>query len=469
MQIAEKLLPLITKPKRIKIAVGGRGGSKSIAFADAFLKFCSDGERLCCAREFQNSIDDSVHSLMKSRIDELGVVDVTASASAITSQKGGEIFYRGLARNPLSIKSMFGVKKIWVEEAQGLSDATLDLLEPTIREGDSELWFSLNRGSRRDPFAKRMLAKYESQVERHGFYEGDDMIIVQINYTDNPFFPDVLEKTRRKDYENLSRAKYNHIWLGHYADTVDDAIIEPEWFDACVDAHKKLDFEAVGAEICSYDPADCGDAKAFAYMHGVVVKEAVDTEDGDVDTATEWAMRKVAKVKPDAFTWDNDGIGAGLKNQVNRHLEGKKTSIIAFKGSTAARNPESSYGEGDADEQKTNKEMFFNRRAQCYWILRDRMFKTWQAVEKNRYISPDELISFDSEGCNIEQLRAELCRIPRRRNGSGRVQLMTKQEMKKMGIDSPNLGDAVMMLMDCPVDQEEEFSLDLPTSNWMCA
>lgn len=168
IQIAEKLVPIFVKPKRIKIAVGGRGGSKSMAFADAFIKFCEDGERLCCAREFQNSIDESVHPLIKSRIDAIDSV-CSFTATTINSPVGGEIFYRGLARNPMSIKSMFGVKRIWVEEAQTLSDATLDLLEPTIREGDSELWFSLNRGSSKDPFAKRMLAPYESHIEKHGY------------------------------------------------------------------------------------------------------------------------------------------------------------------------------------------------------------------------------------------------------------------------------------------------------------
>ncbi len=141
---------LLVTPKRFKIAVGGRGDSKSIAFADAFLKYCDDGERLCCAREFQNSIDDSVHSLLKSRIYDLQGPDPSkhslfSSAQKINSRNGGEIFYRGLARNTDAIRSMFGVNRIWIEEAQTLSQATIDVLLPTIRESGSEIWFSLNR------------------------------------------------------------------------------------------------------------------------------------------------------------------------------------------------------------------------------------------------------------------------------------------------------------------------------------
>lgn len=449
IQIAEKLLPLITKPKRIKIAVGGRGGSKSIAFADAFVKFCEDGDRLCCAREFQNSIDDSVHPLIRSRVIELEA-NCSVSASNITSEKGGEIFYKGLARNPLSVKSMFGVKRIWVEEAQSLSEATLDLLEPTIREGDSELWFSLNRGSSKDPFAKRMLAPYEKHLEKHGFYEDDDVLIVEINWRDNPWFPEVLNKTRLRDFELLPRAKYDHIWEGKYADTVDNAIIEPEWFDACVDAHIKLGFKPLGQERLAYDPADSGDAKAFAYLHGSVVLDVQSNNAGSIDTATDWATSYANEKKVDVFTWDADGMGMGLKRQVMQAFEGKKVHVEVFQGSGGADSPDLIYEALDDEpgKSKTNQETFANLRAQCYWILRDRMFRTWQAVEKGfKVVSPDDLISFSSSIAELSALRSELCRIPRKYVGSGRIQLVSKPDMKKMGIDSPNMADAVMMAM----------------------
>lgn len=449
IQIAEKLLPLLVTPKRIKIAVGGRGGSKSIAFADAFVKFCEDGERLCCAREFQNSIDESVHPLIKSRILALESSCIP-TATTIESPAGGEIFYKGLARNPLSMKSMFGVKRIWAEEAQSLSDATLDLLEPTIREGDSELWFSLNRGSSKDPFAKRMLSPYEKHLERFGFYEDEDVLIVEINWWDNPWFPEVLNRTRLRDKENLPRAKYDHIWNGKYADTVENAIIEPEWFDACVDAHIKLGFKPLGQERVAYDPADSGDAKAVAYTHGSVVLDVQCNETGSIDTATDWATSFAIDKKPDTFTWDADGMGMGLKRQIADAFEGKKVIVEAFSGAGGADFPDQLYDriDGEVKDPKTNAETFVNKRAQYYWMLRDRMFRTYQAVKNgSRVVNPDDLISFSSGITELSALRAELCRIPRKYVGSGRIQLLSKPEMKKLGIDSPNMADAVMMCM----------------------
>ena len=449
IQIAERLLPILTTQKRIKIAVGGRGGSKSIAFADIWVKYCEDGERLCCAREFQNSIDDSVHPLIKSRIIELGA-DCVPTSTTIISPAGGEIFYKGLARNPLSMKSMFGVKRIWVEEAQSLSDTTLDLLEPTIREGESELWFSLNRGSSKDPFAKRMLAPYEKHIEKHGFYEDEDVLIIEINWPDNPWFPEVLNKTRLRDKEILPAAKYDHIWNGKYSDTVENAIIEPEWFDACVDAHIKLGFEPLGQERVAYDPADSGDAKAVAYVHGSVVMDVRSNDHGSIDTATDWATTFAIDLKPDTFTWDADGMGMGLKRQIAQAFEGKKIVVEAFSGAGGVDRPDEIYErlDGEVKEAKTNKETFSNKRAQYYWMLRDRMFKTYLAVVKGQKVfNPDELISFSSNIKELSALRAELCRIPRKYVASGRIQLMSKPEMKKLDIDSPNMADAVMMCM----------------------
>lgn len=457
LQIPAKLVPILTTPKRIKVAVGGRGGGKSITFADAFLKYLSDGEKLCCAREFQNSIEESVHSLLKDRAGALQVPGVSWDSSKMYSQAGGEIFYRGLARNPESIKSMHGVKRIWVEEAQTISEKSIDLLEPTIREGESELWFSLNRGSSKDPISQRYLKPYEKEVRKQGFYEDDNILIVQINWDENPFFPKVLNNTRLRDKEILPRAKYDHIWGGEYSDTVEDAIIEADWFDACIDAHIKLGFEPLGQEIVSYDPADVGDDKAVCYRHGPVVLDVKAFSHGMIDTATDWACEYANEIKPDIFIWDGDGMGTGLKRQIDQALSNKKIRLEMFRGSMSADRPDQIYErtDGEIRQSKTNKETFLNQRAQHYWMLRDRVFKTYQAVKKNKYCNPDEMISFSSKIEEMDQLRAEMCRIPRKWNGSGRIQLLTKAEMKKIEIDSPNMADAVMMSMKAIKDEDE--------------
>jgi phage terminase large subunit len=464
LQLAKPLVRLLSKPKRVKIVVGGRGSAKSTGVGDIMLMFADTGERICCTREFQNSIDDSVHESLKSEIDRLALTErFTALASEIRGINGGEVFYRGLARNITSMKSLHGVKKLWIEEGESISSRSLRILTPSIRSSASEnfsstgevidppeIWITMNRGSTKDAVAKKYLSRAESSLKRQGWYEDELMLVVEVNWRDNPWFPPELEMERMDDLVNLSRAEYDHIWEGAYSDTVENAIIKPEWFDACIDAHIKLGFEALGQERVSYDPADTGDDKALAYSHGSVIKEAKSTGDGRIDTATDWAMDFVIDVRPDTFTWDADGMGAGLTRQITDAMKGKKIEVEAFRGSEGADSPEQIYQrtEDKVKDNKTNKATFANKRAQYYWILRDRIYKTFLAVEKGqKTFIPDELISFSSEIGELTALRAELCRIPRKFNGSGRIQLMTKIEMKKLEIDSPNLADAVMMLM----------------------
>ena len=462
LRIVDKLVPLIQKPKRIKIVVGGRGSGKSTGIGDIMLMFADSGERICCTREFQNSIDDSVHENLKVEIDRLGLEGFNVMASEIHSPSGGQLFYKGLARNITSLKSLANVNRLWIEEGESVSTKSLKVLTPSIRssaagnaeDGDPpEIWVSMNRGSSKDAISKKYLSRAESELSRCGYYEDDLMIAVEVNWTDNPWFPPELEQERQDDFENLSTAEYDHIWGGAYADTVENAIIKPEWFDACIDAHIKLGFEPMGQERVSYDPADTGDAKAVAHSHGSVVMDVRETQSGLIDTATDWATSYAIEKRPDTFTWDADGIGGGLKRQIETALRGKRINFQPFKGSEGADNAERLYGSdagaiGNKKEGKTNKEMFTNKRAQYYWTLRDRMLRTYQAITdpSKKYASPDDLISFSSEIENIQALRAELCRIPRKFVASGRYQLMTKLEMKAMDIDSPNMADAVMML-----------------------
>lgn len=461
VQVAQPLLRLAQKPKRIKIAVGGRGSQKSTAVGDLMLAYAAKGERICCTREFQNSIDDSVHENLRLEIERLGMESVfNVMATEIKASSGGEIFYKGLARNITSLKSLAGVNRLWIEEGESVSESSLRVLTPSVRSSAAsnvselhaapEIWITMNRGSSKDAVAKKYLSRAESTLAKQGWYEDELMLIVQTNWRDNPWFPPELEMERQDDFANLSRAEYDHIWEGAYSDTVPDAIIEPAWFDACIDAHIKLGFEPLGQERVSYDPADCGDDKAVAYGHGSVILDVRSTSAGQIDTATDWALSYAIDRKPDVFTWDGDGMGAGLKRQITEAMTGKKIEICAFRGSEAADNPEQIYQRTDSDvkQSKTNRETFYNKRAQYYWILRDRMYRTYLAIEKGqKAVSPDDLISFSSSIEEIGALRAELCRIPRKYNNSGRIQLLSKPEMLKQGIDSPNMADAVMMLM----------------------
>jgi phage terminase large subunit len=482
--VLDKFRPLIEKKKRIKILVGGRASTKTTFVADYVCACMASGQLWCCGREFQNSIDESVHRTLTDEIGRLGIPGFAINRSDIAHQSGGRNFYRGLARNILSLKGLLsGVDGLWIEEGEGLSDDTLRVMTSSVRATakdfddakkagipieemkSPEIWITMNRGSRNDPTAKKYLARAESELERCQYYEDGECIIVEANYNDMPrdwFIASGLEDERAADWKNMTRQQYDHKWHGKYLETIENAIIQPEWFDACVDAHIKLGFRPEGQEIVTYDPADTGDAKAICYQHGSVVLDVRDSKSGDVTDATRWACDFANSTKPDIFAWDGDGLGLGLKGEISTALSGKKIQLEAFNGGGGADNPDSIYEPLDDEikKAKKNKEMFGNKRAQYYILLADKMRRTFRAVDHGDYVSPDNLISFSSKIENISRLKAEICRIPRKPVGSGKIYILSKPEMKKLGIDSPNMADVVMMAQRRPEPKRSEVNIE---------
>jgi phage terminase large subunit len=152
-------------------------------------------------------------------------------------------------------------------------------------------------------------------------------------------------------------------------------------------------------------------------------------------------------------------------------IEGKKINIGMFNGGESVDRPDAIYEPTDNDEfskQKTNKEVFKNKRSQMYTRLRNRVYNTYMAVKHDRKVfNPDDLISFSSEIDCWEQLRAELCKLPLVDNNNGTIQIMSKKDMIKppLSIPSPNLADSVMMTMDISVIIKEAEPVIIPTNN----
>lgn len=457
LQIPAKLQTFISKPKRYKVAYGGRGGAKSMSFADMLsLKAQTEGALVGCLREYQNSIEDSVFALLKAEIKKLKIPGFKNYNNKIDHKDGGGFRFRGLARSIEAIKSMFGFKYFWLEEGQFISEESLRILTPTLREENSELWISANPMSKADPFSQRFIVPYQTELDKNGFYEDNLHYIVKINYNDNPWFPVELEAERLNDYQSLSRALYDHIWEGEYNDSVDNALINAKWFDACIDAHLKLGFEPLGIKVSSHDPSDEGeDAKGYAFRHGSVIFQVKEMITGDINEGCDWATGLAIQNQSDAFIWDCDGVGIGLNRQVSQAFGGKNMRLSQYKGSESVENPDSIYEPISAEgsdifsiqRQKTNKEVFKNLRVQKYFELRNRIYRTYEAVEKGKYHDPETLISFSFGITELSKLRSELCRIPKKPNANGMLDLYSKDIMKsKFKIDSPNLADSVKML-----------------------
>lgn len=453
LNVNHKLLPFLTKPQPIKVAYGGRGSGKSLGVGDMLtFKMDTESADIYCLREFQDSVTDSVHKVFEGSIKErLQLPGWNIQENAIIAPNGAKTRYKGANRNPDAMQSAQGYKYSWFEEAHRASQASLDKLLPTIiRNPGAQCWFTANPQSSNDAFSQRFLVPYMEHIEKHGFYEDELHYIVNVNWRDNPWWNKEQEKLRAWDYQHLSRAKYDWIWEGHFMDSVEDAIIEPEWFDAAVDLHTKLGLKPRGARVASHDPADMGgDTKGYSMRHGSILLRADELETLDVNDGCDWALDMAIQDNADNFCWDGDGLGAALKRQVTTALRGKKCEVEMFKGSETPKNPDKIYLGKDPDNRqanKTNKETFKNKRAQAYWLLRDRFYNAYLASQ-GQYIDPDELICLNPDIPFLKKLRSEICRIPRIPNGSGLIQLMSKPNMKKNGIPSPGMADSIAMGM----------------------
>jgi len=483
IEYVSKLHPVYTKPKRIKIVVGGRGSTKSTGVADYVAGQIACGALWCCAREHMNSIEESVHRTMLDEIARLEIPGFEDTKTSIKHASGGRAFYKGLARNITSLKStLTGVDGLWIEEGEDLSDNTLRVLTACVRlnatdtqraiAGEDiklpEIIITMNRGASSGAVAKKWLARAEPTLQKCGYYEDDLLMVVEMNYTDMPtewFLQSGLEIERLDDYEALTRPQYDHKWLGHYLDTVDNAIIPTEWFDAAIDAHVKLGFSPKGVKVVSHDPSDKGpDAKGLCYRHGSVILDVQEKMGLDVNEGCDWALDYAIDVQTDVYIWDCDGLGAGLRKQTLDAIAGKKIEHVEFRGGKGVDNPKQTYQAVDSHSNKkakSNEETFKNRRAQYYWMLRDRFYNTYLAVVKGQYIDPDDMISLSSDISNMSALRAEVCRIPRRPNGMGLIQIMSKEEMarQKPPIASPNQADALMMSLATPALKKADMTL----------
>ncbi|NTU49505.1 MAG: PBSX family phage terminase large subunit [Desulfobulbaceae bacterium] len=457
--IPEKLERILTTSARIIVILGGRGSAKSETVARVLLmKAQTEAADILCGREYQNSIDDSVHKLLKTLIPKMGVTGFEVTDKKIDCVTGGGFRFKGFSRNPEAVKSAQDFKYSWVEEADSISQQSIDDLIPTIRAAGSKLFFTANPQASNDPFSKRFIVPYLPDLQKQGWYEDDMHLILMMNWRDNPWFPPELEQLRQWSFANNTRAKHDHIWEGHFNDSVDDALVKAEWFDACLDAHKVLGIKPIGMLIAAHDPSDeGGDTKGYACRHGSIIHDVQEKTSGNVNEGCDWATGLAINARVDAFTWDCDGMGVSLNRQVTTAFEGKHTRIAQFKGSEGVDFPDRIFEPTEGayvQDQKLNKHALKNKRAQYYLELRKRMYNTYQAVINKVYTDPEKILSFDTEKIDkgvMTKLRSELCRIPVKPNGNGLFELYTKAEMKsKFKMDSPNLADSVMMLMRQP-------------------
>jgi len=442
-------------PAMYKVARGGRASAKTHSFIRMILaRMQATRTHVGCFREIQKSIADSIKQTIETVIEDIGLADqfyITDKEISHTGT-GSKMVFAGLYRNVVSVKGMDWIDIAFCEEAENISEASWNVLIPTLRKPGAELMVCYNPKNVLDAthvrFGPGCMPAYMTDPET-----GERVryaVTRQVNFTDNPYFSTTsriqMEAMKADDYE-----LYEHIWLGQPNADSELAIIKPSWISAAIDAHIALGFEPEGAKRVGQDVADGGkDTSALCYTHGSVVMDLDEWKGQDTEYTACKAYAYAQEVNADMLVYDSIGVGAGVKATINRLRREQaaekcaevdvRLQVYGFNAGGEVINKKKTWRTG-----KKNGDMFYNVKAQAWWMLAERFRKTYKAIREGVEYDPDELISLPSDLPHIDRLRAELSRPRESFGNNGKVQVESKQEMAKRQIPSPNLADALVM------------------------
>ncbi len=404
LNVPTKLIPLIRDFDKYRyfLIEGGRGGGKSQTIGRWILYLAEKYNlRIICGRETQNSITESVYSLLSDLVNTYKLNYQVLANKIIHRETLTAINFRGFReQGAFNIQGMEGIDITWIDESQALTKQTLDVLIPTIRKDNAKIIFTMNRHVHNDPAFAQFIGR-------------DDCLHIKINYDENPFCTNALKK-EAEECKKKSESDYRHIWMGEPLSQSEDSVFSHTELMASkaniYPLRAGYDFRIGGFDIARYgdDKCACVGLQQMGALHWEQnVSEQWDHRDLNYTTGNILLMSNEKKFNRSII--DEDGIGAGPLDTLNKGRG--LNNFIGF------RNPAIGYQE--------NK-FFANRRTENAYKLKDLILKG------HIRITDDELIA------ELETLKYTFDHNQRRI-------LISKDKMKKDGFKSPNLADALIM------------------------
>lgn len=337
LEIPAKMMQFQTLQRRHKIARGGRGSAKSWSIARILaIRGYSQPLRWLCCRETQKSIKESSHRLLSDQIEALGLGSFyDVQRDTIKAPNGTEFAFVGLKEHTAdSIKSYEAFDGAWIAEAHSVKERSAQVLIPTIRKPGSELWWDYNP-DQEDDFVHQLAAQ-----------EDDDTLVVNINWRDNPWFPEELEKERQKLFR-INTDLYRHVWEGECR-SVAGLLFKRHWFNFYEALPARLNLYMASDWAGGPDPDNPNSDPDFS-EHGVWGLSAkgdlyaVDWWYGQEDPS-EWIdawLAMGAQYKPLASFEEKGVILRSLDSSINKRMRETGTFInriaLASAGSKAER------------------------------------------------------------------------------------------------------------------------------------
>lgn len=401
LDFPDKLIPLITEINDYDyfLIEGGRGGGKSQSVARLILWICEQRTvRVCCGRETQNTIEDSVYKILADVIAEYSLDFSVLKNKIIHNKTGSEIIFRGFKeQGRVNIKGLEGIDILWIDEAEAITKATLDIIVPTIRKKNAIVYFTMNRFIRKDAVF----------IE---FAADPDCKHIKINYYDNKHCPqNLVDKALKCKAKNP--IDYDHIWEGNPLDQASDYLVSSNKLDLAASLNNipkeqynkikcmAVDLSGNGGDLCVATLVE-----SISSIHFKTSKQET-WNDPDTDNTKGKIINLFSQWQPHILLLDADGLGYPIFVSVQKAIK----KAIAFHGSG-----------------KSNRKNAFNQRADGYLTLKDFIDNGWLEIPQ-------------------EDTRNQIEFIKKEYNPNGTIKIQKKADMKEELGESPDLADSLMM------------------------
>ena len=297
-------------PNRFFLYYGGRASGKSTTVGLSLLLRASITTiRVLCAREYQNSLDESVKQLLTDLITENSLPNFKITKDAIINLRTNSSFiFKGLHNNIQSLKSTEGVDVCWVEEAQTITSESLEILIPTIRKPDSTLIFTWNPYTHEDPIWRRFITKpRKDEIQRTLIKKTTWKDLARLNLLNSTILGDIFAAQHT--------AEYAHTWLGEPYEKTSNQVIK--WDD--LDAATKRTADIQGGVIFGVDIARYGnDRTALAVKQGNHLESITPWNYSSIPDTVARIEREADKWKPTAINVDDTGVGGGVTDLLRK-------------------------------------------------------------------------------------------------------------------------------------------------------
>ena len=400
LNIPDKLIPVITNINKYNyfLIEGGRGGGKSQSVARIILWLAEQRNvRVCCGRETQATISDSVYKIFNDLINDYNLNFTIKSNKVIHNTSGSSIIFKGFReQGRVNIKGLEGVDILWIDEAQAITKSTLDVIIPTIRKKNSIVIFTMNRLVRKDPVYSEFITR-------------DDCLHIKINYYDNKHCPQkLIDEAKRCKERNI--LDYEHIWEGNPLDAANDFLFSAIKLDKAKnimfhnETYRRIkcmsvDLAGNGGDLCV---ASLIEAKSTTQWS---LEKQAHWNEPDTDVTKGKIINLYSVWKPELLILDADGLGYSIYISIKNIIQ----NTIKFNGAASSKRPNA-----------------LNRRADGYLTLKEYIDNEWLKISSDITISQLEYIKKSYKP-------------------NGQIVIQSKKDMKSEHGESPDFADSLMM------------------------